>query len=125
MLILGTMAEMARQASQPVYPDDGEFGGWPLILMGAGSLILGGGGLWIMHEQHTEKDMYYQCMEKAIAEYSMSPAEAKILCSPGLEPKKTLFDLDLGLNAATIVIAVGSVFGLWYVTKLLATAMKS
>lgn len=122
MLILGTMAEMAAQAQQPRSANDAEFAGWFIpIIIGASSLI-GGGTLWVMHEKHTEKEMYYACVEKAIREMNMPPAEAKLLCSPELEPRKPL--VDLALSKGTIAGVGALIVGLWYVTRLLSTAMK-
>lgn len=123
-MIMGSMPEMAMQATQPIYPDDGggELSGWFIpIIIGASSLI-GGGTLWVMHEKHTEKELYYACVEKAIRERSMPPMEAKLLCSPGLEPRKPL--VDLALSKGTIAGVGALIVGLWYVTKLLSTAMK-
>jgi len=125
MLIMGNMSEMAAQATQPIYPDDGggELSGWFIpIIIGASSLI-GGGTLWVMHEKHTEVEMYYECLEKAVTQMSMSPEEAKYHCSPKLEPRKPL--LDLALSKGTIAGVGVLVVGLWYVTKLLSTAMKT
>ena len=39
--------------------------------------------------------------------------------------KQGLFNFNLGLNTATLVLGVGTVFGLWYLTRLLSTAMRT
>lgn len=100
---------------------EGQLGLWPLILVGAATTILGGGTLWAFHEKHTEKEMYFKCIEDNTAPKGiMSPEEAKIYCSPGLKPKGFSF----GLNAPTFLLVGGIGFGLWFITQLTMAAVR-
>lgn len=100
---------------------EGQLGLWPLILVGAATTILGGGTLWVFHEKHTEKEMYFKCIEDNTAPKGiMSPEEAKIYCSPGLKPKGFSF----GLNAPTLLLVGGIGFGLWFITQLTMAAVR-
>lgn len=92
----------------------------PAIIIGAVSL-LGGGTLWVLHEKHTEKEAYYKCIEENAAPTGvMSAEEAKLFCSPGLEPK----GFEFGLNAPTFLLVGGIGFGLWFVTQLMIAAAR-
>lgn len=92
----------------------------PAILIGAVSL-LGGGTLWVLHEKHTEKELYFECIEENTAPTgAMSPEEAKIYCSPGLKPKGFRF----GLNVPTFLLVGGIGFGLWFTTQLMIAAAR-
>jgi len=92
----------------------------PLILIGA-TTLLGGGTLWVLHEKHTEKELYFECIEENTApKGAMSPQEAKIYCSPGLKPKGFSF----GLNVPTLLLVGGIGFGLWFTTQLMMAAVR-
>lgn len=97
--------------------------GIPLIpiLIGGGAFILGGGTLWHLHERHTEKGAYLDCVEKYTSEpYNMSPDEAALVCTGEVKPKGFKF----GFNAPTFILIAGSAFGLWFMTQLMIQAAK-
>jgi hypothetical protein len=101
----------------------GGFGVLPLIpiLVGGGALILGGGTLWHLHERHTEKEAYQDCLSKFTRDpYNMPPAEAALACTGEVKPKGFKF----GLNAPTFIVVAGGAFGLWFMTQLMIAAAK-
>lgn len=115
-------------AQQPAEAVDGEMAGiagfgfalLPVLIAGS-SLILGGGTLWHLHERHTEKTEYQECLEKyTAAPFNMSPEEAALVCTGEVKPKGFQF----GLNAPTFLLVAGSVFGLWYMSQLFLQAAK-
>lgn len=106
-------------------PSDGEIAGFGLpflpILAAGSALILGGGTLWHLHERHTEKTEYQECLEKYTnPPFNMSPEEAALVCKGVVKPK----GFEFGLNAPTFILVAGSVFGLWFMSQLALEAVK-
>jgi len=128
MLILGS-APVNRIAGgilsqRPSEAFSGDLGNpFPLIplLIGGGALVLGGGTLWHLHERHTEKEAYQDCLDKYTKDpYNMSPQEAALACTGEVKPKGFRF----GLNAPTFILVAGSAFGLWFMTQLMIAAAR-
>lgn len=97
---------------------DGDLG-WIWIPFAAAGMLLGGGGLWHLHEKQTEKSDRLKCIEKYTdpkGSWKLTPEKAADICSPLYEPKK---GFELGLNLPTVVIVAGSVFGLWFLASML------
>jgi hypothetical protein len=100
----------------------GEFGFafLPFLAIGAAT-FLGGGTLWAFHEKREERSDYLKCIETyTAAPYSMAPEEAGMMCRGEVDK-----GFDFGLNAKTFILIAGSVFGLWFVTQLMMTAVKT
>jgi len=112
----------ALSVLQSQQPNTGELGAFPLIpvIIGAGTLILGGGTLWRFHEVHVEKMQYQKCIEKLMKEQGVSPLDAAKVCAG--EVKKEGF--KFGFNPTTMMILGASAFGLWFVTHLITKAGK-
>lgn len=124
MLISGgvPVQQVANAVLQQQGGSDGQLEGVFIpILIGAGSLILGGGGLWHLHERHTEKEAYQDCLDKYTSPpFNSSPQEAALVCAGAVQPKGFKF----GLNAPTFILVAGSVFGLWFLSQLLLDAAR-
>jgi len=114
--------EAGRILSQTPSQTNGELGiGVIAALLWGGSLILGGGSLWQLHEKREERSDYLKCVEEyTSAPYNMPPSEAGMVCR-GEEVKQ---GFDFGLNSKTFIVVIASVFGMWFVTNLLITAAK-
>lgn len=86
------------------------------IVIGAGTLLLGGGTLWTFHEKHTEKDRYFECLEEMTnPPFDMDPAEAGMVCSGQVQKG----GFKLGLNTPTLILAGSSAFALWLTVRML------
>lgn len=118
---LSTRAAGNAVLQQNGFSGNGELGVIPFIpiLIAGSGLILGGGSLWVLHEKHTEKEAYQECLNKMTVEpYNMPPMEAAQVCKG--EPEEGGF--KFGLNVGTLVLTAGSVFGLWYLTRVMLAA---
>jgi len=112
---------LPQQAAPVLSQGNGEFGFalTTALVIGAATL-LGGGTLWQFHEKREEQSEYLKCIETYTAPpYNMPPEEAGMMCR-GEEVKGFKF----GMNAQTLILIVGSVFGMWFVTQLLLSAAK-
>lgn len=117
-----TLPQQAGRVLSQTSTDNGDFGfALTTALILGGGFLLGGGGLYALHEKREEKTDYLKCVEKySDPPYNMSPAEAGMVCR-GEEVKKFKF----GLNATTVILVAASVFGMWFVTQLMITTAKS
>jgi len=117
----GSLPQLADSILQGQAADAQLEGFFIPALIGAGSLILGGGTLWHFHERHTEKTDYQECLEKyTAAPFSMDPEKAALVCAGEVKAEGFKF----GLNAPTFVLVAGSVFGLWFMTQLMISAAR-
>lgn len=117
----GTGFTLPQQAA-PVLSQtpSGEFG-WILPVIIGASTLLGAGTLWQFHEKREERSDYLGCIEKYTSNpYSMAPQEAAMMC--GGEVDK---GFKFGLNAPSFILIAASVFGMWFVTQLMLTAVKT
>ena len=103
-------------------PGNGELGiAWIPIAIGS-SLLLGGGTLWEFRQRRGAVQDYRECVEKFSSAPYNEPAEiAAQICSGEVSPK----GFKWGLNAGTIILVAGSIFGMWFATQLMISAAKS
>lgn len=120
----GTGFTLPQQAAAVLTPSDGngEFGiALSTALIIGASTLLGGGTIWQFNKKREERSDYIDCLETyTTPPYSMAPQEAAIMCG-GDVPGRFKF----GLNAQTFILVAASVFGMWFVTQVLMTAVKS
>lgn len=100
-------------------PTDGDLGGIFTALAIGGGLIaslLGSGWLWTKHEELELEEEFNRWREiYQNPPYNMTPDEA-IAAARGIVPSDKGF--DFGLNAPTLILAVGSLFALYVGSQL-------
>jgi len=113
---------LPQQAAPVLAQTPGEFGFalTTALLIGAGTL-LGGGTIWQFNKKREERSDYLNCIETyTVSPYNMPPQEAAMMCGGQVDR-----GFDFGLNAKTFILIAGSLFGLWFVTQLMMTAVKT